>query len=517
MRSFFEKKRKFTVWGMVAAICISAILPPMGQSAYVSAAQSRNSDMYNNVDSSRNDNVYEKKYSAKKGTVTAYPTSTASPAATTSGGGIASPTPKPTPTPLPVVTAKPKADIYLKNTPQDIILTVGAAGEFDLDWKEFTGYELQNLTQLRYRSADSSILQMTSDGGYRALKAGHTTVTVTGWDGRYDETMLERTYTVYVYPDMSGVSLSQKSVDIYVVKNSYSADHSVSIDIKGGDTGLFDEDENEDLTYEVTSSNKKMYVSARVYRGKLILSCSDAGTTTVTFRLYDKEFQIQLKVSVVEISDTSVLLVRHKTKKLKIKGYSGKIQWRSSHPKVASVSGKGKVRGKKEGNTIISAKIGDIRLGCVISVTTAKKKKVIRCARRISSTGQYSQPKRMLKGYYDCSSLVWRSYSKYGVKFGASSYAPTAAGEAEYLARRHKLLKGGFSQKNASKLKFKAGDLMFETGASNGRYKGIYHVEMIIGYEFYGWDENNKPVVAVKWANRPDGHYGYGVGIVGKM
>lgn len=315
MRSFFEKKRKFMVWSIVAAICISAVLPPMGQSACVSAA--------------------------------AYPTATARPSATASGGGIVSPTPKPTP--LPVVTAKPKADIYLKNAHQDIILTVGAAGEFDLEWKEFNGYALENLTKLRYRSGDSSILQMTSDGGYRALKTGSTTVTVTGWDGRYDEIMLEKTYTVYVYPDMSGVSLAKKSVDIYIVKNSYSADHSVSIDIKGGDTGLFDEDENEDLTYEVSSSNSKMYVSARVYRGKLILSCSDAGTTTVTFRLYGKEFQIQLKVSVVEISDTSVLRVRHKTKKLKIKGYSGKIQRRSSRPKVASVFGKGKVREKRKG------------------------------------------------------------------------------------------------------------------------------------------------------------------------
>lgn len=495
MRSFFVKKRKFTVWGMVAAICISTVMPPVGQAVHVSAAA----------------------YPTAAATAMAAETATASPAATTSGGGIASPTPKPTRTPLPAVTAKPKADVYLKNASQDITLTVGAAGEFDLEWKDFAGYALENLTELRYRSGDSSILQVTSGGQYRAVKTGHATLTVTGLDGRDGETMLERTYTVYVYPDMSGVSLSKKSVEIYIVKNSYSTEHSVEIDIKGGDTGLFDEDENEDLTYEVSSSNKKMYVSSRVYRGKLILSCSDAGTTTVTFRLYDKEFQIQLKVSVVEISDTSVLLVRHKTKKLKVKGYSGKIQWKSSRPKVASVSGKGKVRGKKEGNTIISAKIGDIRLGCVISVTTAKKKKVIRCAQRISSTGQYSQPKRMLKGYYDCSSLVWRSYSKYGVKFGASSYAPTAAGEAEYLARRHKLLKGGFSQKNASKLKFKAGDLMFETGASNGRYKGIYHVEMIIGYEFYGWDENNKPVVVVKWANRPDGHYGYGVGIVGKM
>ena len=120
----------------------------------------------------------------------------------------------------------------------------------------------------------------------------------------------------------------------------------------------------------------------------------------------------------------------------------------------------------------------------------------------------------MLKGYYDCSSLVWRAYAKYGYRFGVTGYAPTAAGEAQYLANRNKLLKGGFSQKNAQTLKFKAGDLMFKTGASNGRYKGIYHVEMIIGYEFYGWDQNNKPVLLVKWA---DGYYGYGIGIVGKM
>ena len=40
-----------------------------------------------------------------------------------------------------------KVYIYLKNAYEDIILTVGAAGEFDLEWKGFTGYELQNLTQ----------------------------------------------------------------------------------------------------------------------------------------------------------------------------------------------------------------------------------------------------------------------------------------------------------------------------------------------------------------------------------
>jgi cell wall-associated NlpC family hydrolase len=210
-------------------------------------------------------------------------------------------------------------------------------------------------------------------------------------------------------------------------------------------------------------------------------------------------------------------MVKHTSKQLKVKGYSGKVTWHSSRPSVAAITQKGKIRTKKEGNTVISVKVGTIRLGCILSVTTDRKKKAIRRAQKIASTSTYSQPKRMLKGYYDCSSLVWRAYSKYGYRFGSASYAPTAASQAEYMAQHNKLLKGGFSKGNVENLRIKAGDLLFETGANNGRYKGIYHVEMIAGYEFVGWKNNGKAMVAVKWANRSDGYYGYGAGIVGKM
>lgn len=53
-----------------------------------------------------------------------------------------------------------------------------------------------------------------------------------------------------------------------------------------------------------------------------------------------------------------------------------------------------------------------------------------------------------------------------------------------------------------------AGDLMFETGANNGRDNGIYHVEMIVGYVCQGFGYNGKPILAVKWAARGDGCYG---------
>ena len=54
---------------------------------------------------------------------------------------------------------------------------------------------------------------------------------------------------------------------------------------------------------------------------------------------------------------------------------------------------------------------------------------------------------------------------------------------------------------------------MFETGAKNGRYKGIYHVEMFAGYECTGFTDKGKPIVSTLWANRPANYY-YGAGCV---
>lgn len=47
-------------------------------------------------------------------------------------------------------------------------------------------------------------------------------------------------------------------------------------------------------------------------------------------------------------------------------------------------------------------------------------------------------------------------------------------------------------------MKSRPGDLLFGTGANNGRYKGIYHVEMFVGYACYGF-QGNKPILTTKW------------------
>ena len=183
-----------------------------------------------------------------------------------------------------------------------------------------------------------------------------------------------------------------------------------------------------DLTYCSFSvedeSGSDMGVDYRLDREKkaLILTASRNGTAKFTFRLNRKEFTVQIKVVTVGIGKSSALLTQKGKLQLSIKGYSGKIKWVSTNKKVASVSGKGLVRAKnKTGNTLVYAQIGSFRMGCAISVVTPKMKKVINTAKKIGKTCKYSQAKRMSANYYDCSSLVWKSYRKMGKTFGSKN------------------------------------------------------------------------------------------------
>lgn len=57
-----------------------------------------------------------------------------------------------------------------------------------------------------------------------------------------------------------------------------------------------------------------------------------------------------------------------KTYKLKVKNNKKKVKWKTSNKKIASVSKKGKVKGKKPGKAIITAKIGKKKYKCRVTV-----------------------------------------------------------------------------------------------------------------------------------------------------
>ena len=222
----------------------------------------------------------------------------------------------------------------------------------------------------------------------------------------------------------------------------------------------------------------------------------DSGTYKVPVILRgkdDKEKKVAtLTIACYKLSmPDGTIIVKGKSKKLTVKANgkkrSIKIKWSSSNKKVATVTSSGKVKGKKVGNAIIYAKIGkDIKLGCAVAVTTKKKLKAVNRAKKIVATCKYSQAKRMSSKYYDCSSLVWKAYKAAGIYIGSRSYAPTAAAEAKYFSRKGKLKK--FKEKDYQKMKYQVGDICFRSGKKNGRFKNIYHAEMVTGihYSPYG-------------------------------
>lgn len=161
------------------------------------------------------------------------------------------------------------------------------------------------------------------------------------------------------------------------------------------------------------------------------------------------------------------------------------ITYTSSNKKVATVSSTGVVKTKGTGYSAVTAHVDGAALTVSVNVGTKKGAKAVLNAMKAEGA-KYSQARRMSKGYYDCSSLVWRAYKPTGIVFGDRKYAPVAADEARYCVNHKKTV----SRKARTKLnKLLPGDLFFFSGGRNGRYKNIYHVAIYMGQEsttYYG-------------------------------
>lgn len=83
----------------------------------------------------------------------------------------------------------------------------------------------------------------------------------------------------------------------------------------------------------------------------------------------------------VKLNKKKVTIYVGKTVKLKVKNTKKKVKWKSSNKKVATVSKKGKVKGKKPGKATITAKVGKKKYKCKVTV----KKKVSK--NNVTNTG----------------------------------------------------------------------------------------------------------------------------------
>ena len=167
------------------------------------------------------------------------------------------------------------------------------------------------------------------------------------------------------------------------------------------------------------------------------------------------------------------------------------VKWSSSDTRVATVSSSGRVTAKGLGAATVSAECEGITLTYEVGVSYKEAIQTLRyCFKHFGST--YSQKNRMEEGSYDCSSFVWRAYRSVGMKLGDNkNWAPTAADLAKWCVKNKYMIYAG----TVSTSKLLPGDLIFECDPSgaNGRYQGIYHVDIYQG--------NNKSITVERQKN----------------
>lgn len=352
-----------------------------------------------------------------------------------------------------------------------------------------------------YSSHDPSVVAVDGDGCYQAFQMGSSEVSIQGYSSS-GMLLFYATCTIQVSVDMSGVTLAKNNLTGYLCGESQFLEN---IQILSS-TVL--NKENSEFTY--SSTNPDMSVGCSLKDNVLIIESGSEGKTVLRVTINGKVFEIPITITRLEISKRSYVGSKGKTFRLSIKGTREKVVWSSSNPNVVKAARSGNVRMRRTGNAVITAEVAGHRLGCAVSVISPKLLKVVKRAKYIGANWKYSQPKRMQNGYYDCSALVWKSYSRMGKKFGMANYAPVAADLAKWCKKYGKVLTKSYTRQHIQKMKFRPGDLMFETGQDNGRYKGIYHVEMFVGYAVAYYDQNGKPVLNELWAARPEGCYGGG-------
>lgn len=262
--------------------------------------------------------------------------------------------------------------------------------------------------------------------------------------------------------------------------------------------------ETTNANVSVVSSNANMKVAAYLEKNVLSIDVYNPGVSTLTVDINGKKFNLDVNIIDNEMSSTSIVLAEGGSHQLRIRGEgTGNTVWSSANPAIAEVDSSGRIIGKSKGNTLITAKVNGKTFGCVVSVTSELRKNVVEWARAYSLRSKYSQSRRMDEGYYDCSALAWRAYNKFGFNIMSTNYAPTAAAMGKYYDQNKKIVEGGLSDANIRNMMFEPGDLFFMEGfVNNGRYRNVYHVEIISGYTFNGFDKNGNPIIGIEFANR---------------
>ncbi len=210
---------------------------------------------------------------------------------------------------------------------------------------------------------------------------------------------------------------------------------------------------------------------------------NEVGQTTIRVTVDGATRECVVRITDPQLKNVELLVIKGNKKSIGVKGTNSysKPKWSSGDKKVATVNKGGKVSARNVGTVVITCEVDGAVFTCSVSIGKKQAVRAVRSALDVVGA-KYSQARRMQKGYYDCSSLVWRSYKQHGVYFGNYRYAPTAAEIARKMVQGKRRLPLKLIKSPEQML---PGDLLFYARKpGNGRYKNISHVAIYCGN---GW------------------------------
>lgn len=240
---------------------------------------------------------------------------------------------------------------------------------------------------------------------------------------------------------------------------------------------------------EIEWSNSN-YLAATIstYNTKAAVWGVTPGSGTITASVDGKKIKVNYVVKNPVFGEITSMLIKGKKTKINITGLDGVTPvYTVRNSKVAKVDSTGTITGVKAGVTYVDVKLDNMTFSYRVEVAVKGMKKIVNRATYIVNNWKYSQKKRMKKGYYDCSALVWKGYKeykKYHKKLGSSTYALPSAELFDYLYGKNQIIYFG----NTSIDNLQPGDLIFYGDYNNavrystpGRTLNIYHVSMYAG------------------------------------
>lgn len=92
------------------------------------------------------------------------------------------------------------------------------------------------------------------------------------------------------------------------------------------------------------------------------------GLMILTLMMLVMLLSIPAQAAKIKLNRKQATITTNQTIKLKVKGTGNKVKWSSNHKNIATVSGKGVVRGINPGTSTITAKVAGKKLRCVVTV-----------------------------------------------------------------------------------------------------------------------------------------------------